>query len=589
MANKPRKLRRSQAISTFGPGSIIDLKDESVMMLGLDYWPDKGDIIQEPNLQRALRVNHFKSPSTDGYKDLPVVIFPEWLVCPSCNRLARLETFMGLFKDYNKISCLRCKKKVYPARLIVACSHGHIDDFPWIEWLRHASNPCKCEKPDLILYSSGFTATLADLVVKCKNDGCGKSRPLAGAMNPNNFLFMRCNGRRPWLLDRDDCDATVFPLQRGASNVYFSSQVSSISIPPWSGSLNKKLNKNWSIYKAMPESALMATVEGMGLHHELKMPLHDVVEAILTRRREEQNEQSSISELDIRLQECRAIQKTDAVRDLNADFKTRNSPVHPELQDWISRVVLVDRLREVRALIGFSRVDSPDPDPTQRISSRLAPLSRARKDWYPAIEVFGEGIFIELNQEKINRWLHNNNLMKIRSADLNKKYLDICQQRDWVPSRIISPQLLLAHSFSHALIRQLAMESGYSSSSIRERLYVFPQNAGDTDFRCTGFLLYTSTPDSEGSLGGLVRQGYTDNFMNTVRSAIVESSWCSRDPLCMENYEYDPGSLNQAACHSCMLISETSCEEFNRFLDRATLVGTIDDQYSGFFSDLIKE
>ncbi|MBI9047455.1 MAG: DUF1998 domain-containing protein [Anaerolineaceae bacterium] len=585
MQFKKRNLRRSQAVSTFGPGSIIDLKDESVMMLGIDFWPDNGEEIHEPNLEKALGVTHFRSPSTEGKKDLPVVLFPKWLVCPSCNRLATVDEFMGLLKNYNNVKCTKCSKKVYPARLIVACPHGHIDDFPWVGWVKHGKSPCTCDSPNLELYSSGYTATLADLVVRCKI--CKNHRSLSGALDKKNLEFMSCNGRRPWLLDQEQCGEGVIPLQRGASNVYFSVLTGAISIPPWSASIHKKLNKNWKFIKAMPEIALAATIESMGLHTELNISVPDVVEAIMNRKNQESDESIPITEFDIRLQECRAIQKTEAVRDLDNDFKTRPALVHPGLQDWISQVVLVDRLREIRVILGFSRIDSPDPNPMERISSRMAPISRCRKDWRPAIEVYGEGVFIELNESRIISWLKNNKSIINRADILNKKYLDLCEKRRWTPAKPISPRFLLAHSFSHALIRQLALESGYSSSSIRERLYVFEPDASNPDYSCTGFLLYTSTPDSEGSLGGLVRQGYTENLANTIKSTINESAWCSRDPLCMENYEYDPNSLNMAACHSCMLISETSCEEFNRFLDRAALIGTIDDPNAGFFSDLL--
>jgi hypothetical protein len=154
---------------------------------------------------------------------------------------------------------------------------------------------------------------------------------------------------------------------------------------------------------------------------------------------------------------------------------------------------------------------------------------------------------------------------------------------------VVSPRLLLTHSFAHALIRQMSLESGYSSASIRERLYVFEPGEMDNASGIAGLLIYTSTPDSEGSLGGLVRQGLPERLAPTVKAAINEAVWCSSDPLCIESEGQGHDAMNLAACHSCLLLSETCCEEFNRLLDRAMLVGSITNPEAGFFSNLIED
>jgi len=593
--NSPSKrhLRRSQTVSTFGPGAIVDLRDESIMMVGLDWWPDQNPVeIHEPNLEKALGVSSFRTPTTVDIsyngKDLPFSFFPEWMVCPQCHRLAPLTFFRNALTSSNSVTkCPDCQKKVYPARLIVACPHGHIDDFPWVDWIRRGSSPCNCERPALMLVSAGRTATLADLIVKCKNKGCDGYRSLSGATRQENLKFMKCSGRRPWLLDKEICSENVVPLQRGASNVYFPLTTSAISIPPWSSSIQSVLNNYWSVLRAIPVEAIPQTVVGMNLPARLGVAADLIIAAVIERKSGESGIDQPPTEQEIRRQEWLALRQPTPGGSPTGDFKTRPAPVHPSLQDLISKVVLVDRLREVRVQLGFTRINPPDPDPAARYEITRAPLSRTHKDWLPAIEVHGEGIYLELNEDALVRWVDSPTgaLILARAKLIQKNYEEMCDRRKWKPSREITPRFLLAHSFAHTLIRQLSLESGYSSASLRERLYIFEPGA---DSGSAGILVYTSTPDSEGSLGGLVRQGLPDRLAPTVQAGIQNAAWCSSDPLCIESEGQGHDALNLAACHACLLLSETCCEEFNRLLDRAMLVGTMDKPEAGFFYPLLE-
>ncbi len=164
----------------------------------------------------------------------------------------------------------------------------------------------------------------------------------------------------------------------------------------------------------------------------------------------------------------------------------------------------------------------------------------------------------------------------------------MCLRRSWQVSRRITPGFVLTHSFSHALMRQLSLESGYSSAAIRERLYVFGPQEGQDEYPARyGVLIYTSSADSEGSLGGLMRQGQPDRLYPSVLAAIADASWCSSDPLCIESEAQGADGMNLAACHACLLLSETSCEEFNRLLDRALLTGTPGHPAIGYFNELL--
>ena len=151
---------------------------------------------------------------------------------------------------------------------------------------------------------------------------------------------------------------------------------------------------------------------------------------------------------------------------------------------------------------------------------------------------------------------------------------------------VLRPEFVLIHTFAHLLINQLAFECGYGSSSIRERIYC---EKTSNNLGMTGVLIYTASGDSEGSLGGLVRQGTKGHIEDTIRDAIKNAAWCSSDPVCIQSLGQGPESLNLAACHNCALLPETCCECGNRLLDRGLIVGTLDNNGSeiGFFKDLL--
>jgi hypothetical protein len=244
--------------------------------------------------------------------------------------------------------------------------------------------------------------------------------------------------------------------------------------------------------------------------------------------------------------------------------------------DLFERVVLVRKLRETRVLTGFSRLV-----PVEALKGPPAALSLDPKNWLPGFSVRGEGIFLELNGSAVRRWSDDEEIKK-RVADLQSRSNDVTQQRG-LPARTVTPVFILVHTLAHLLIRQMAFECGYDSSSLRERLYV--SAAAETPM--TGFLLYTASGDAEGTLGGLVRQGLPGRLESTLRSAIRNASICSSDPLCIESTGQGLFSMNLAACHACGLLPETSCEEGNLLLDRVAAIGTPDRPTLGYFGDML--
>lgn len=606
-SHKNPGLRRSQAVSTFGPGAIVDLRYLSVMMGGQDFWPENAIEIHEPNLERLLKVDSFRMPAISGGDDLPAILFPEWLVCPNCNRLApyRFFTQGEPVRTDRKIKCPRCSVPVYPARLITACEHGHIDDFPWSSWvhlrdIRKADREnsgmvsasvtveteeasTSCRKPELYLSAQGKSSSLGDLMVCCRS--CGARAPLSGATLPENLRFLRCRGRRIWLADTVECGAEVFPLQRGASNVYFPIPASSISIPPWSERVYVALDRHWGLIQKISSADTLADiVHDNGYQHSLGMSVPEVVQAIQFRKMEESHKDVELTERDIRLLECRAIRRGSGKEEPGSEFHATSIDVPERLKGLLSDVVLVERLREVRALRGFTRVSPPDPGKGSQVDA--APISKHKMNWLPGIEIRGEGVYLELNETALSAWAGQEDVCA-RAQQLHHNYEQMCAAREWVPSRQITPRLVLVHSLAHILIRQMGLESGYSSASLRERLYVFSPEELDSSSGIAGLLIYTSTTDSEGSLGGLVRQGKQPRLQNTVLAALQEAAWCASDPLCIESQGQGRDALNMAACHACLLVSETSCEEFNVYLDRGFLVGTLDAPHVGFFNQLL--
>ena len=268
--------------------------------------------------------------------------------------------------------------------------------------------------------------------------------------------------------------------------------------------------------------------------------------------------------------------------DEKSEFSIRPEVVPAGLTGLLEHITQVVRLREVRAIYGFSRIHPPSGGFGD---ARVAPLSIQPKQWLPAIEVRGEGIFLALDEKKVRKWEIRDDAVA-RAQTINKRNIADWQARmkdDSLPPELITPRLMLVHTFSHAVMRQSSLECGYSTSSLRERLYVDEQNPS-----MCGVLIYTSTADADGTLGGLVRQGRAGRMEALVRSAIEAMEWCSSDPLCMKGINSLSEGMNLAACHSCVLAPETACEHFNRFLDRAMLVGEPGSPRLGFFSCLLR-
>lgn len=560
-------IRRSQLITTYGVGSIVPVGDEAFMVAALDRWNVGPPNLHEPRLERALRVNGFVNPpASDDGPDVPVVRFPTYHSCPGCKRLDRHSRFTA--PDLNH--CPECARDLVPSRFVIACAKGHIDDFPYERWV-HGGKVAAGGDHRLRLSTTGRTASLAGIVISCS---CGAERTMEDAFNRYALRDVTsCQGRRPWkVFEGEACDELPRTLQRGASSVWFSHTRSALSIPPWSESASRALDGHWHTLRHLPAAAVRPIIESLRLDEKTGFTVSEL-EAIFAARLDlERGEGTHQSTL--RREEYEALVRGRQESSKDVEFATRPGAVPSGLAPWIERLQLVTRLREVRALTGFSRILPPRGGGD---SPNLVTLIDGDIDWLPAIEVKGEGIFLQLDAAAVDRWATRGDVGE-RVAQVAE--MDRRRHEDWgiKPQRTITAPFLLLHVLAHAIINQLSLDAGYPAGSLRERLFY------EEDAR--GLLIYTATTDSAGSLGGLISQAEADRFEHLVREAVQRFAWCSSDPVCIESEASGVESLNLAACHSCALLPETSCEEMNSFLDRAMLVGTPQNPDLGFFAGL---
>jgi hypothetical protein len=562
-------VRRSQLITTYGVGSIVALEDESVMVAGLDDWITSDQVL-EPRLHMAgnqLRL----PPGGDGAdffsnreKHIPAVRFPRWYYCsnPDCRRL---DTWGRLAAD-KKSLCKFCGSKVIPSRFIAACEKGHIEDFPYWSWVHQSKKgDSKPGDHELYLRFEGGSGSLASITVECRT--CDLTETLEGGLQKQGLLGVKsCGGERPWLrrdAGTESCEKPLRGAQRGASNIWFPIVRSALSIPPWSDGLQQFVQRHW---KSLSMDASRNTLEDLAKHlvnqDGVDYSPDEVLAAVDDRNGEERAEKTDEQ---IRSEEYRAIcqgREGDSESEFVAD--TLDPP--DELAPFIDLVSRVSRLREVRALTGFFRLQPSDNPP--------CPMA-INDDWVPAIPIHGEGVFLRFARHALDDW-DELQLVRTRLKRLQGRWAESF----FNPTRrALTSRFLLAHAFAHALIDQWSLEGGYPAASLRERIYTTDEG--------TGILIYTAAADSAGSLGGVVAQAEPARLKITVPEAIKRYGWCSSDPVCSETVAQGVEGLNLAACHSCALLPETSCEHRNTLLDRAMLVGLPEERGFGFFASFL--
>lgn len=629
-------IRRSQLVGYGGVGSLTtSTNGTTIIAAGIDHWfPNSFQrrspidlneyVINEWRLEREMGVDHFRLPpdfreqrygedATNTRLTIPYLRFPRWHVCKRCHRMELVPS-----TERGVAHCRHCTEKRGPAlaqvSFIAMCDYGHVQEFPWSEWVHRSLTP-SC-RGTLKLIATG-SASLQAIKISCTS--CGAERSLAritfatpsdtgDSTHLSNELSNEgpylCSGFHPWHDEHDGrgCGRQLRGALLSAANVYFALTRSAIYLPRSTESVPSEL----IVFLEQPQpSALITALKAAGhtlVVQQLKIQypndlLHysdaQIAEALALLDRDQQIESSTdpqdpdrdLSEARLRSEEYTIIRQELADPELLIRRVANNQYADDVIQHF-ARIMLVDKLRETRVQYGFNRVfaeSSYTDEDRQAMLWKHQPSQH--QSWLPAYTVYGEGLYFELDEDCLRAWERREEIVQ-RIGRLAARYKQVQDQRG-LPSRDISPRLVLLHTLAHLLINQLAFECGYSAASLKERLYA--SASSETSEPMAGVLIYTASGDAEGTLGGLVRMGKPEHLEPVIRRMLRAARWCSADPICMEigdSAGQGPDSCNLAACHSCALTSETSCELNNRFLDRAVLIGTLGSPEIGYFHSL---
>jgi len=607
--NELGDLRPSQLIYTFGVGALIDLPHMSGLIMGLDDWDTRYCTeITEERLLKAIRQkqgNQLKRlllppiALDENERDpaapaigVPVVPFPRWLRCPVCDTLATIES--GVFHlvqdryrpDKTRYVHASCTKGTNPAglpvRFLAACREGHLTDFPWIEYVHKGKVPCK---PSLLtLREYGAAGDASDIIVECKS--CSSQARMADAFDRDNFK-MKCVAHHPHLRQSDasGCKEESRTILLGASNSWFPMVMSAITLPTDSSNKVAELvDQHWSELKDIPSLDVAKFVTAPSRMPSLaEGSAEEIWAAIESKRAGGGNDDGE--EPDLKIAEWHALTAATLAKS-SRDFTVRRVKAPESYESLFDDAVLLERLREVRALLGFTRIESKGDfaAATKEDDERATSLGRNPPVWLPVSEVRGEGIFLRFKEVALQAWE-----ARAEVKNLDQEFLGA--HANWRRLRNQNPptaaypgiRYALIHSLAHALMRQISLECGYTAASVRERIYC--RGANEEDGPMAGLLIYTAASDSEGTLGGLVQLGNPQSLGRLLDQALEEMRICGSDPLCAEHSPSGDGrGVHGACCHACLFAPETSCEKGNRFLDRTTLIPTFAGKGAEFFS-----
>ena len=603
------QIRQSQILTTFGPGAMVDLPNNSIIIGGLNHWRGDKSRIHEERLEgrvaEILGLNHvalYAPPVDEQAPTAPrtgitAFTFPTWFLAQDDNtwkspsdkeyRTRPLIPWGNLVKG-KYLNSEKKRKSVVPVRFVQACANGHISDINWNAFV-HNNLDTKCRR-QLWLDESGSGNDFAEIFVRCED--CKARRPLSDATIPYSKVLGRCLGQRPWLgpvaeelcLSKDDRPLFNRLLVRSASNAYFAQVLSVISLPDSDAKLREAVNQVYEDFLQYSEDLndIIKERKKQKVFNALEELSDEAVWAEVQRRKAGvASDRKSIKQVEIETLLASPDQVGDDVPD--GDFYARARQLkglNSLLETRIERIILVHRLREVLAQVGFTRFEAamPDIEGELDINVRRASLD-IEPTWVPAIENRGEGVFIAFKKQAIDQWLKQKAVQE-RGQELNKGFLKWCNTRGIPQDKAKFPGLpyIMLHSLSHLLITTVSLECGYAASAIRERIY-----AGESGY---GILLYTGTSGNDGTLGGLVQIG--KGIESFLINALELGRLCSNDPVCSQHTpenEAEDRFLHGAACHGCLLIAETSCERRNEFLDRALVVNTVNVNSAAFFPD----
>lgn len=625
MANDKIKHGRSKHISNYGGvGSLIETTDNSIIIETFDNWgySDLNEklahyIIKDDRLLQRLKnrfpnLKHLVAIPTDRESFLHQVrpkasYFPKWLYCTHCNRFATYFEWKNRWRSagknqdfFNPPKCSNkdCKENhLEQIRFVMTCRNGHIHDLPWGFWNNRLStdrtndeekenenknekpigpqldfaNKC-CEQQDLIYRISRENTELSGIWVECKN--CKKKENLKGIFNYEQI----CNGKKYWLgqtngkFHEEDCNEITSVKLKTSNSVYYANTLSSLFIPELQNPLSSEIRIE---IDNMIESGEFTT---------------DLIVQLISIQKKIEKEliQQYLDQGDIKYIPDNVYRQTEYDYFLEKE-QPDNKQIKFQVIDCsyqingFSKLVKIDKQKRTTVQTSFTRNEPIDIDSILQdqneyeytVQRQSVSKNNFDTKTLPALESYGEGILFVLDKQKLEHWEQQQEVIeRTEKIKLN------AQNADWKSHQIISksltPRKVLIHTLSHLLMRELEYVCGYPASSLSERLYV-----SET---MNGFLI-SAFDGTDGYLGGLSNLcNDLENLNNIVNSAILRASDCSSDPICIESEGQGVGQLNLAACHSCTLTPETTCELSNLYLDRSLIT----NKNYGYFKSTIE-
>ncbi|MBG98659.1 hypothetical protein CL659_06080 [bacterium] len=613
MARNNNKIRKSQLINTFAIGSVIttDL-NESLLILANKRWRIENNLEtkqlnDEENLKNLLGVNKFISPPNDNgswtyqygnriWKPsntfVRTIRFPRWHYCTNikCRAMHKVDCDQYIPQCRNKQQ-KNCKDRIgtqsslIPVRFLLVCTNGHVDDYHFTEHVHDGINE---DLHQLEYNTYGNDSSTSGIMIKCIT--CNKQKNMGEALLPDRLgnINYTCKGYRHWLFE-DNLESTVeecnqnYPeykiqgIQKGASNFYYAINRSAIWIPKDGSGFSNDTIEQYKILKERRFFENTETIHIQALKYIIDPAMYDTTPELIMQYHEYERTRAAVTindMEDIKFNEYTTFNKVPGIPG-DKDYEVKIQSLD-DYESWVEtyfdKISLLEKMRETKAFCGFRRIlpypKNFDNNDSEKINSINGDMNEI-----PAIIVRGEGIFLNFNLDTLDKWRKDSSLNGYKINQNPQDNLDYESETTFV----------LLHSFAHLLIKELSLECGYNSSSIKERIYANTEGRS----HMAGILIYTSDGDSEGSLGGLVRLGKPGNFERIMRNIIQKTSWCSGDPVCSSIGHQGPQKANLAACHNCLIISETSCSHFNKYLDRSTITKTYNSNYENYFKEVL--
>lgn len=591
-------------------GSIepIEVEDNRLLMRLKYYFPNLRRLLKVPANVSSL---YGDSQPQDKEYIVDSKYFPKWMYCSNCGRFKDINAWWEGWRNSYRGSpqnmrdsfippkCYVCynearekDKRRYSyeleqVRFIMTAPDGSIKDIPWERWniaikneedndsdkgvidLQEETKEC-CNNQDLRYDKSTKFFDLSGVTIRCNN--CGMRNTLAGLFGLRLSKI---------ITDKEGNKRKIFfkPVIRTSNSVYYPIIINSLFLPqediltPDDKASAKNLFENKG--KSIEEIAKILNVPEKALRAYLEPS-------------------SFITENEYRLKEYNFITSTSDANSLNANLAFSYEDISTLANFGISKLVKIKKLKLTSVQTGYSRQEPIDKDlfaqegddfiklgQDKFLKAKFTSTKGNKTDYLPAIESYGEGVFISLEKKRLDSWFSKNwkdvadfreRIGRVqKNARSNEFIIMTHDKKERVNDAQYTSKFILLHTLSHILIKELEFVVGYPATSLAERLYV---NSAEMQ----GFLIYTIA-GAEGSYGGLITQANAERFEKILRSALLRAKDCASDPVCYYSDEQGIGGLNLAACYSCALLPETSCEEFNSFLDRALLI----DEKFGFF------